>query len=836
MRYLIAFIATCLLGVSSVSHALDIPLSISNRTASSLDAEPITSGIPFAKGVLSSTAALRLLQNGEEIPAQFLPTAFWPDRSIRWVLADFQIKLQPNSIESVVVNVGVAPQPVSGVMMVDENDHFRVQTGSAEYLIYKDRVCLGERCFQAIYSGNSYSATPTSAWQVEEQGPLKAVLRVEGVWRNGSSPLRDDLVRFRARFIFYRNKDYVRLFLTFRNNNSHGWQPENPNRKPDLVLAKTTFGVDLISSSDHVFGNGVEKTWEIVSSPSGVRLEDPRYLSNGEVDPRFSSPRPLALANPEYYANTGAWGKISLPRHTSDTALQADFDRFEKLQRSKVSSADVENQPGKEGISVWGHMYQDIDNWNHYGGLRWGGGYGPVSDNHYDWSFGMYLQLMRTGFLPFADAARVFARHEIDFGIYHTNDDGPAFNYQKNWESRPSDDGPGNEFGGGRPSHTWVQGSILHYLLTGDPRGKDGYEELREGIRQYLYESFNGEGYLQTRELRIPGWITQNLTALWRVDPFYSFSTTSYGNKPLQTAIQDTLHSVFDYEAADGGAGYVYVGYDPDPQTNLRQPLMNIYFLNPAIDTYREIFVDNDPNYASNLLALIRRMTDWIMSVTYGGVYNSDGQYMPRQVPYMVDTTLSKQSDGQVPYILMAADAAGFLYTIGGESRYFDYARACFQDYSRYLNVAPGDYWIEPSERSHCSYNSSVYPDTESKIHGWSNRYGQYYLDSEGSNDPGSGGGVTDRELPVVRITSPRRGVTVRRGSAIRGRASDNVLVVEIQYRFNRRGAWKRVSGTTKWSVKISKKSKRGRTVFEVRAKDSSGNLSKTVKLSFVLL
>ena len=297
-------------------------------------------------------------------------------------------------------------------------------------------------------------------------------------------------------------------------------------------------------------------------------------------------------------------------------------------------TADVENPPGLTGITVWGHMFPDIDNWNRYGGLTWGGDFGPVSDNHYDWAYGMYLQFLRTGLLPFADAGRVFAKHELDFAIYHTNADGEAYNYQKNWESRPSNDGPENEFGGGRPSHTWLQGYVLHWLLTGDPRARDGYQELAEGIRQYLYESFNGEGYLRTRELRIPGWITDNLVALWRVDPGFTYSTTNYGAKSLPGAIQDALRSVFDFEASDGGGGFVYSGGEAEYDTNRRAPLMNCYFLEPAIKAYDEVFKSSEPAYAQRLLGLITRMTRYLMSVTYGGQSNSRGEYLPLQIPY----------------------------------------------------------------------------------------------------------------------------------------------------------------------------------------------------------
>jgi len=93
---------------------------------------------------------------------------------------------------------------------------------------------------------------------------------------------------------------------------------------------------------------------------------------------------------------------------------------------------------------------------------------------------------------------------------------------------------------------------------------------------------------------------------------------------------------------------------------------------------------------------------------------------------------LTAQTEGQIPYLLMAANAAGFCWLETGTQAYADYMRAAFLDYVRYMGVEGGDTYIEPSRRTAASYNSSVYVGTESKIHGWSSRYGQYYLAAEG--------------------------------------------------------------------------------------------------------
>ncbi|MBK8599134.1 MAG: hypothetical protein IPN83_26955 [Holophagales bacterium] len=64
---------------------------------------------------------------------------------------------------------------------------------------------------------------------------------------------------------------------------------------------------------------------------------------------------------------------------------------------------------------------------------------------------------------PFLDAARLFARHEENLDVYHSADDGPAFNFQKQWEDRPRTTRPTTASAAGTPP-TWTQGYALHWL------------------------------------------------------------------------------------------------------------------------------------------------------------------------------------------------------------------------------------------------------------------------------------------------------------------------------------------------------------------------------------
>ena len=295
-----------------------------------------------------------------------------------------------------------------------------VNTGSRIFAFNKAELVVGGNYFEAVSGGATYRAVPqTGGWQVEESGPMKTVIRVDGGWLSGGSPWGNTLVGFRARMYFFRNQSALRAQLTFKNNNSFGWDSA-------AGIAVTLSGVNFSGSllpagGTYVFGQGVEKTWDIEVPASGAAsVRDSRYNSDGSLAAGYTAPRPLAVAAPAYYASTKAWGQATLPLSGFSSSVQAEFDRFEKFQRAKVIAADVENPPNLTGITLWQHLNQDIGRWNDYGDQRWDGEMGPLSGNHYDWIYGMTLQFFRTGRLPFLDMARVLAKHEIDFDIYHT--------------------------------------------------------------------------------------------------------------------------------------------------------------------------------------------------------------------------------------------------------------------------------------------------------------------------------------------------------------------------------------------------------------------------------
>ncbi|MDQ1335223.1 MAG: hypothetical protein QG552_2173, partial [Thermodesulfobacteriota bacterium] len=176
----------CILISVRAGFALDVPLTVKNPEPVWKSSEPVTFGVPFAEGVLADSSKVTILDSQHtELPAQFLITARWPDNSVRWLLCDFQTDLGASGSAPFTLRAGADARPVNGIMVDDQTDTLTVRTGSADFLFAKSELRIQGNAFTATYTGTDYTAAPTSAssWFIEENGPMKVGIRIEGHFR-----------------------------------------------------------------------------------------------------------------------------------------------------------------------------------------------------------------------------------------------------------------------------------------------------------------------------------------------------------------------------------------------------------------------------------------------------------------------------------------------------------------------------------------------------------------------------------------------------------------------------------------------------------------------------
>jgi len=229
-----------------------VPLAVLERAGFDRDKWPVTTGIPFPKGALRSTKNLHLINSkGVKIPYQTRTLGFWDDGSIKWLLLDFQATLEAGKKGQYYLEMrDDETTPLEGYRITIEEDNHAlfVDTGVLKAEFLKDRftlfnrvwirkTCNGEwnevliRPGDIIITdvkGKAYRSSRDLdfLYEIEERGPLRAVLKFTGCHRGDDE--RAKLFDFTVRLHFYAGKRFVKMFYTFINRQNQDY--ENPKR------------------------------------------------------------------------------------------------------------------------------------------------------------------------------------------------------------------------------------------------------------------------------------------------------------------------------------------------------------------------------------------------------------------------------------------------------------------------------------------------------------------------------------------------------------------------------------------------------------------------------
>ncbi|MFW5867589.1 MAG: hypothetical protein ACOCX2_07210, partial [Armatimonadota bacterium] len=190
-------VATLTLAVAAaLSAAATVPITVQNPTGVALEAEPVTTGVPFPEGVLASGENVRLLDEaGAELPLQVTVTGEYPDGSARWLLLDFQADLPADgTTPTLEFGEGVEREAVENPMSVDTS-----ALGSSLPYFVDD-------------TGDEFSADIADEAEVELAGPLRSVVTARGWYADDAG---DEKCQAIVRMHVYRGKPWVRVFYTF---------------------------------------------------------------------------------------------------------------------------------------------------------------------------------------------------------------------------------------------------------------------------------------------------------------------------------------------------------------------------------------------------------------------------------------------------------------------------------------------------------------------------------------------------------------------------------------------------------------------------------------------
>lgn len=216
-------------------NSLRIPLRWLDGHAPEALPAGATWGVPVARGRLASTDGLRLrTASGADVPAQFWPLATWPDGSVKW--AGCAIGAGPAPDDCVVTEADAAQQPPapSAPVRVDEGERVVVDTGALRVAMGRagDDVLLHrvERGGRAVAEdvrlvsllqdeidedgggARRRFRCRVDGVAVEQRGPVRAVIRIDGVHREEGGDRA--WLPFRVRVVAVAGSAQLRLVHT----------------------------------------------------------------------------------------------------------------------------------------------------------------------------------------------------------------------------------------------------------------------------------------------------------------------------------------------------------------------------------------------------------------------------------------------------------------------------------------------------------------------------------------------------------------------------------------------------------------------------------------------
>ncbi len=493
-----------------------VPLSI-ERTDT-----PVSAGVPFPRGELGSDAHIRLLDtSGAETALQTRVLARWPDGSVKWALLDFLPNSKTYAIE---YGAGISREPRASNLRVSETaGGIEVQTGAIAFRMSKHSFGFLEWIEAAgkrVTAANARSAFYLTGADgtvydtlgapdevvLEDRGPVRACIRIRGSHRAKDGR---KLFRYVVRIHAWAGERRLRIQHTFENDNAQSEFTDIQSLVLRLPLAGEPSGASALKvrrDTQRVPGTlrrggvtfAVRDFWQnypkdLVSDARGLefgicpRLRPDEYANaRGTVDEHrlffylrdgvyrirqgmskthefwigigeteISTALALAVAPADWYARTGALGHLSRPApgNPYDVSFARGFRAYRALHEANH----------EYGMLNWGDWWGERE-------INWG-------NCEYDTQHALLLQFARTGVWKYFREGERAEWHNRDVDTVHAH--GDARKTGGVWDHKVGHTGdyfPGNpdahlaEAGDMTPSHTFIEGHLDYYFLTGDTR------------------------------------------------------------------------------------------------------------------------------------------------------------------------------------------------------------------------------------------------------------------------------------------------------------------------------------------------------------------------------
>ena len=199
-----------------------------NVVAPAVGRGPVTTGVPFPRGVLPDPQKLVLRDaSGKAVRLQSRATDRWPDGSVRWALLDWIAEANAGPYR---VAVG-EPVAVDGpVVRVEEREKIvAIDTGGLQLELRRHDFFGFRRVVSGVSGGESafplvtddkehlwYPLVLRNGYEIEEDGPVRTVVRFSGLLMRKTTPAV--LAEFDIRMHFFAGSAAVRIEFTIHNS------------------------------------------------------------------------------------------------------------------------------------------------------------------------------------------------------------------------------------------------------------------------------------------------------------------------------------------------------------------------------------------------------------------------------------------------------------------------------------------------------------------------------------------------------------------------------------------------------------------------------------------
>jgi len=223
---------------------------------------PVTGGVPFARGRLRDVNAALLLSGGQEVPLQTEALAWWPDKSIKWLLLDFQAEPGQKRFALQYGDGTKGQGAAKGIIAVEGDGAVTIDTRTVRFAVRRDGsgfidelLFRGERIFQSsgrrlnfldfIHTQSPADYHPMDRYlrggeldpsraiitrvAIENPGPLHATVLIDGryAYRKVGSTITGTEVKgdcpFRIRIHAYAGQSFLKVehFFYYEGDGDH---------------------------------------------------------------------------------------------------------------------------------------------------------------------------------------------------------------------------------------------------------------------------------------------------------------------------------------------------------------------------------------------------------------------------------------------------------------------------------------------------------------------------------------------------------------------------------------------------------------------------------------